>query len=193
MTSEPFWCASLMISAAGMVTPSRLEVCPKETSLTCGVEKFRIGVKVKGAVRLRGDDLEHGTLLAAQLLPGDEVGVVFLVGDEDDIAGFEGERVRHQVDTLGGIAGEDDLVLFGGVEEFCQADAGILHLLRHFGSHVVHAASAAGRVLPVILVHRVQHHLRAQALAGGIEIHCPAYRSGQGSRGEFFGCPLGQL
>lgn len=164
---------------------------PESDQAHGGVEQLCIRIEVKCAISARRNNLEQGALLAAQLLPGDEVGVVFLIGDEEHIAGFEGKGVRHQVDALGGVAGEDNLFLFVSVEEFGDCDAGIVHLLGHLCCHVVHTAPAASRVLKVVLVHCINDHLGAQALAGGIEIDHAFIREGGKIAAEFLGIHQG--
>ena len=67
-----------------------------------------------------GRDPETGAPLLADHLPGDDVGVVLHRRDEHLVARAEmGPAVGlgHQVDGLGGAAGEDDLLGVGGVEE----------------------------------------------------------------------------
>lgn len=45
-------------------------------------------------------------------------------GDEDFLAGGEGEDVCEEVDAVCGAGGEDDFVWGGGVEVFGDGDAG---------------------------------------------------------------------
>ncbi len=67
--------------------------------------------------------------LQAELLPGDEVGMVLQLGDQHFVAATDvlaAERLGQEVGRLGGPADEDDLLGPSGVEEPARRFAGLL-------------------------------------------------------------------
>ena len=88
------------------------------------------GLQIEGAVVEDGNDFELGTAAFAKHLPGDDVGVVLEVGDEDFVTGCEvsgeSEDGGDEIDAVGGAGGEDDLVRRWGVEVSGDRDAGFL-------------------------------------------------------------------
>ena len=80
-------------------------------------------VQVDAAVVGDAVPLQGGTGAAGQLLPRDQVRVVFQFGGDDDVAGADGvvepvvaQHIRDQVDRLGGVLGEHQLVGLGADE-----------------------------------------------------------------------------
>ena len=77
-------------------------------------------VEAEDAVVGDRDELEVAVLLLDEELPRDEVGVVLHLGEDDLVAAADvapAPRVGDEVDRLGRVAGEDDLVAVGGVDE----------------------------------------------------------------------------
>ncbi len=70
-------------------------------------------LRIRERAGLLGIEIDEARArLAAGLLPRDQVGVVLHHGDGDLVAGFEhggGEGLGHDVQALGGVAGEDHL------------------------------------------------------------------------------------
>ena len=89
---------------------------------------FDVAVELKGVdvdATLGSDrvPLQRGAGAAGELLPRYEVGVVFEFGGDDDVARADGvfepaiaEHVGDQVDRLGGVLGEHQLVRVGADE-----------------------------------------------------------------------------
>src|SRR5207244_2651531 len=89
------------------------------------------------------DDAQRRALRVAEELPRDDVRVVFDRGDQHLVALAHvrtAPRTDHQVDGLGGAAGEDDLLLVARVQG--ELDRGARRLVRRGGDlgEVVHAA-----------------------------------------------------
>ena len=77
-------------------------------------------VEAEDAVVGDRDELEVAVLLLDEELPRDEVRVVLHLGQDDLVAARDvaaAPRVRDEVDRLGGVAREDDLVAVGRVDE----------------------------------------------------------------------------
>src|SRR5206468_44303 len=65
---------------------------------------------------------DHGAVAFPQEMPGHDIGMVLHDRDDDLVAGLDvgfAPGIGHEVDRLGGVAGEDDLLVAAGVEEFC--------------------------------------------------------------------------
>ena len=111
---------------------------------------------------------QRGAGLLAHHLPGHDVGVVLQMRDQNFIARPQdrpGKALRHQVDRLGGAAHENDFVARARVDEALQAITRTLVHRRGFLAQGVNAAMNVGVVMPLVIVHRVDHALRA--LGGG--------------------------
>ena len=77
-------------------------------------------VEAEDAVVGDRDELEVAVLLLGEELPRDEVRVVLHLGEHDRVAAADvpaAPRVGDEVDRLGRVAGEDDLVRVRGVDE----------------------------------------------------------------------------
>jgi hypothetical protein len=99
--------------------------------------------------------------------------VVFHRRDEHLVALVEmgpGVGLGHQVDGLGGAAGEDDLLGVGGVDEAMDFGSGALVGLGRPLGEVVHAAVHVGVVPRVEPRHRVDHRLWLLAGGGAVEV-----------------------
>ena len=124
-TSAPTACARSVSSLTGLIVPSTLETWVKANTLVRSVSR-RVEVgEVEPAVGGDRHPAQGGAGAAAGLLPRDEVGVVLHLGDEHLVTRAEGEPVAvaaptavravgegvgDEVDRLGRVAGEDDLV-----------------------------------------------------------------------------------
>jgi hypothetical protein len=133
---------------------------------------------------------------AAQLLPRHEVGVVLHLGDDDLVAGAErevlrarrgrgvAEGVRHQVDALGRVLRQDDLVRRGpheGRDPRPCTLVGLGRLLRELVGPPVDRGVARGEE-PPLCVQDVQGALRR---GGGVQVHQPLpVADGPGQDGE---------
>jgi hypothetical protein len=119
-------------------------------------------VQVQGAVVLQRHVPHLGARGGAGQVPGHQVGVVLHARDEDLVPGLQPrpqEAVRHQVDALGGAAGEDDLALAPGVQEPLHGDARALVSRRGPLAQRVDGAVDVGVVVRVEARHRVDDDL----------------------------------
>ena len=76
--------------------------------------------EVEPVVAVDGDPAQLDAALGGEDVPRHDVGVVLHVGEQDRVALAQvraGPRVRDQVDRLGDVPGEDDLVRRAGVDE----------------------------------------------------------------------------
>ena len=131
-----------------------------------------------GVVVIHAQIDEVGARGTADLLPGDEVGVVLHDGDHDLVARFEdggAQRAGQEVQTLGSVASEDDLVALGltvivdGADEARDVLARVGDGLRGLDGEAVEPAQGVG-------VHRLvegtlggEHGLGALRRGGRIE------------------------
>ena len=132
----------------------------------------RLQVQLAACVDRR--DLEHGTGGRAGHLPGHDVGVVLEPGDQHLVAGLDArpqERVRHQVDRLGGAAREDDLADRAGVDEAADALAGGLERVRGPLRKGVHAAVHVRVHLLGVAPFGVDHRPRTLGGRAVVEVH----------------------
>src|SRR5579859_4193856 len=93
---------------------------------------------------------------------------------ENDVAGlqiFRAPGAGHEVDALGGAAGEDDFLRAFGVDEFGGARPRVLKRGRGAIAQFVDAAVDVGVVAFVIMDQRVNHHARLLRRGGVIEIN----------------------
>ena len=102
------------------MVPSTFDIWVMATILVRGVSSFSNSSSRKLAVVGDRRPFQHGALPLAQEMPGHDVGVV-LHDREHDLVALADMRAavgaRDQVDRLGGVAGEDDLVVGARVEE----------------------------------------------------------------------------
>jgi hypothetical protein len=126
------------------------------------------------AVVVHRRPLDDGSAPLAQKMPGHDVGVV-LHDREDDLVPLP-DQARpahgggHEVVGLGRVAGEDDLVCGGRVEELAR---GLARALEPFGrgvGHVVQAAMDVGVAGLHAGDHRVDHRPRLLRRGGVVEI-----------------------
>ena len=119
---------------------------------------------------------EHAEVRAhpvGHVLPGDVVGVVLELGDDDEIAGAEvvqAPGVRDEVDRLGRVAEEDDLAGGGRVDECARF---LACAFVGGGGALAERVDAAVHVRVrglVELVHRLQHLARLLGGDRGVEV-----------------------
>ena len=146
--------------------PSVFETWVNATSFGLEPQEDLEDVEAEDAVVGDRDELEVAVALLDEELPRDEVGVVLHLGQDDRVAAVDvlpAPRVGDEVDRLGRVAGEDDLVGVGGVDEPGDLRAGPLVLGRRLLADRVDPAVDVGVVLAVVGVDRVDHDLRLLA------------------------------
>ena len=111
-------------------------------------------VEAEDAVIGDRDELEVAVALLDEELPRDEVGVVLHLGQDDGVAAVDvapAPRVGDEVDRLGRVAGEDDLVAVGRVDEPRDLDPRRLVRGGRLLADRVDAAMDVGVVLAVVV------------------------------------------
>ena len=119
------------------------------------------------------DELEVAVALLDEELPRDEVGVVLHLGQDDRVAAVDvapAPRVGDEVDRLGRVAGEDDLVAVRGVDEPGDLGARLLVLGRRLLADGVDAAMDVGVVLAVVVSDGVDDDARLLARRRRVEV-----------------------
>ena len=112
-TGMPRACASFTTSFTGTTVPSTFDMCVIATILVRGVEQLLELVDEEIAVVVDRRPFDHRALALAQEMPRHDVGVVLHDREHDLVAGLDAlarERIGDEVDRLGGVAGEDDLL-----------------------------------------------------------------------------------
>ncbi len=116
---------------------------------------------------------DHRALALAQEVPRHDVGMVLHDREHDLVAGLDAlaaERVGHQVDGLGGVAGEDDLFLAGRVEEGAHLLARILVGFGRGIGEIVQPAVHVGVFGGIGVLQAIEHGLRLLRRGGIVEI-----------------------
>ena len=136
-------------------------------------QEHLVDVETEPARLVDGHELQVPVALLGQHLPGDEVGVVLQLGQDDgvgapDVAAAPG--VGDQVDRLGGVAGEDDLARARRADEVGDLRAGRLVGRGRLLGDGVDAAVDVGRIAAVVVVDRVDHLPRLLAGGGRVEV-----------------------
>ena len=126
-------------------------------------------VQVDAAVVGYAVPAQRGAGAPGQLLPRDQIGVVFEFGGDDDVAGTDGalrsgrpQHIRDQVERLGGVLGEHQLVGVGADERRDVGAAllvGVGGLFHQLVRAAVHPAVGGDQKLAL----GVQHLQRASA------------------------------
>ena len=110
--SAPASWAAAPSSAPALIVPSTLLIAVNENTLAPSSKPVEVG-EIELAVVGEGDPADLDAPLGGEHVPRHDVGVVLHVGEHDHVAGGRGWLVptlRHQVQGLGGVLGEDDLV-----------------------------------------------------------------------------------
>ena len=124
-----------------------------------------------------------GAALLADELPGNDVRVMLHCGDHHFVAWLKrrpDERGGHEVDALGGVSGEDDLPVAGGVEEPPDLRPCAVVRRRRQLTEGVHATVHVRVDVGVVARQRVEHNLRLLRRRRVVEIdewmtvHLPA-------------------
>ncbi len=126
------------------------------------VEELLVLLEDQFAVVVHRDHPQAGAGLPADELPGDDVGVVLHLRDEDLVPLAQpgaAPALGDQIDGLGRPAHEDDFARAGGVEEALDLTARSFVGLGGAHAQLVHAAVDVGAIPPVEMVHRTQHRL----------------------------------
>src|SRR5438105_13324931 len=92
-------------------------------------------------------DAQRGPFLLAEDLPGDNVGVMLHMRDDDLIARLDmcsAEALSDEVDPFGGAAHKNDLAGLGGVKELLHLDARRFVIFGGLLTKPVHAAMDVG-------------------------------------------------
>ena len=130
-------------------------------------------IEQEEAVVVDAEELEPSADFLCEQLPWHEVAVMLHLGQQDPVARLDigsPPAVAHEVDRLGGIAGEDDLLYGGGVDEAGHSPARRLVGGRRLLAQGVDAPMGVGVVPPVVIVHRVDHRRRFLRGGGAIEV-----------------------
>ncbi len=130
-------------------------------------------VETEDAVVGDRDELEVTVLLLDEQLPRDEVRVVLHLGQDDLVAARDiaaAPRVRDEVDRLGGVPREHDLVAVGRVDEPGRLDPRRLVRRRRLLADRVDPAVDVGVVLAVEVGDRIDHDARLLARRRGVEV-----------------------
>ena len=117
-------------------------------------EGVQVG-KVESSLVGNGYESKRGALGLGELLPGNQVAVVFHFGDENFVAGVQvvcGPRAGHQVYALGGVSDEDQVLDRRGADESSDLLAGLLVALGGLHAEGVDATMHVG-VIAFVVVH----------------------------------------
>ena len=130
-------------------------------------------VEAEDAVVGDRDELEVAVALLDEELPRHEVRVVLHLGQDDDVAAVDvgpPPGVGDEVDRLGRVAGEDQLVAVGGIDEPGDADTrGLVGGGRPLADRV-DAAMDVGVVLAVVVGDGVDDDVRLLARRRRVEV-----------------------
>ncbi len=130
-------------------------------------------VEEQPALGVEADELEPSAGGLGQELPGDEVGVVLHLGQDDDVVLADvgpAPGVGDQVDGLGGVADKDDFARAAGVDEAADLAAGVLVGLGGLFGQGVDAAVDVGVVAPVVVVHGLDDRLGFLGGGGVVQV-----------------------
>ncbi len=120
--TAPAWCARRMISCGRVDRAQHVGHVGEGDQLRARARAARGRLPDPAARRrVTGMNSRRRPLLGGQHVPGHQVGVVLHLGQDHHITGLQvgpAPGVRHQVDRLGGVAGEDHLPGGRCVDEF---------------------------------------------------------------------------
>jgi hypothetical protein len=137
------------------------------------LEEPRVDVRVEPPLRVEWHELEARLAFLGEDLPGHEVRVVLHLGDDDRVAAPDvpaPPRPRDEVDGLGRVADEDDLMGIGDVQELGHRDARVLVGRGRLLACRVDAAVDVRRVASVVALDRVEDRARLQRRRGTVEV-----------------------
>ena len=148
-------------------------MCVMATILVCGVSSRSNSSSRNSPLSEIGAHFSTAPLALAVEVPGHDVGVVLHDREHDLVAladSHAAERAGDEVDRLGGVAGEDDLLGAAGIEEAAHGLARLLEALRRRVGEVVQAAVHVGVLEAVGVIHRLDHRARLLRRGAVVEI-----------------------
>src|SRR3954468_12443254 len=183
-TRAPTSRARATIGASGLIVPRMLDCWVTATSLVRSLTTLFGGGEVQPPVVGEAEPAQGRPGALAQLLPRHEVAVVLHLGHHDLVAlthgvpaervllrrGGVGERVGHEVDALGGVAGEDDLAVVLGPDEAGDLGPGRLVEVGRLLGQLVRAAVHGGVVVLVEVPLGVEDGARLLRGRPGVEV-----------------------
>ena len=148
----------------GLTVPSTLDTYATETILV----RSLIRPVGRGASRssrpssVTSNQRSVAPVRSRQQLPRHDVGVVLHHRDDDLVAGPQAgaEGVGAQVQRLGGVLGEDDLLGAGRADELGERGPRALERLGRLGAQQVHGPGDVGVVVQVMIFDRLDHDAR---------------------------------
>ncbi len=162
-TSAPTEWAFAMIASSGLIVPSMLETQVTETTAVCSVISWSMFVEVESTLVGDAEPAQRRTRTLRELLPRDDVGVVLHLRDHDLVVLADAtavtQRAGDQVERLGGVLGEHDLVAAGRADEPGDLVASRLERLAGLAAELMHRPGDIGVVQPVVVVDRPNHAL----------------------------------
>ena len=181
-TSAPTSWARVVTASSGLTVPRTLDWWVSATTFVRSLSSSSRRGQVEPALVGDTEPAQRGTGADAELLPRHQVGVVLHLGDEDLVAGADAEagsiraggggvaqRVGHEVDPLGGVLGEHDLVS-AGADERGDPRAGRLVGLGRLLGELVGPAVRGRVVLLVEVALGVEHLPRLLRRRAGVEV-----------------------
>ena len=124
------------------------------------VEQFVELIEPQQSVVVDRDEAQHGPGPRGQLLPGDDVGVVLHLGQQDFVAGAQvgvAPTAGDQVDAFGRAVREDHFLARLGADEGLHLQPGLLEQIGALIAQPVNAAMDVGIVLFVDVDQRLDH------------------------------------
>ena len=128
------------------------------------------GLHVEPPLAVGPDDAPFDPHVLLKEQPRDVVRVMLRVRRDDDVAPAEAESVRGGVESLGAVLGEHVAVWIVGTEEGGKLLTGLVHRHGDPRRHGVDAASAARRIVLVVVRNRTDDAVRPQGLACAVQI-----------------------
>ena len=138
------------------------------------------------------DPFDDGAVTFPEEMPGHDVGMVLHDREHDFVAGLDVGLTPgrcHEIDRLGGVAGEDDLFCAPGVKEFLDlGPSTFISLGRRIGEEMqpaMHVGVFGGVGLP----HAIEHHGRLLRGRGVVQIDQRLAINLERQRGKIFPHP----
>ena len=170
----PTACAIVAISRTGLTVPSTLDTYATETILVRSLTRpsraaaarssrpssvtsnQRSTAPVRCASSCHGTRLEWCSITEMTISsPGRSAGA---------------QRVGAQVERLGGVLGEDDLLRARRADELRQRGPRLLERLGRLGAEQVHGPGDVGVVVQVVVLDRLDHHPRLLRGVGAVQV-----------------------
>ncbi len=141
--------------------------------------------QIQFAIFLHRDHAQRGAGFLRQLLPGQEIGVMFERADDNGITRLQTRRqktLRHQIDRFGAAACPDNLIGLGGVEKLRDLPARRFKLAGDLRGLTVRGAMHVGHAVAVVREQRINHGLRFLRRRGAVQIHPVRLRGKAGKK-----------